>query len=69
MTTDDGYIIMLHRILYPKGIESGPTGRPVLIQHGLVESSADWLLNLTEKSIGKLRPSPSFSGYKVLNNM
>jgi len=47
VTTDDGYIILLHRIPYPKGVKSGPTGRPVLIQHGLVESSAALLIGFS----------------------
>ncbi len=54
VTTEDGYILMLHRIPYPKGQNSGPIGRPVLLQHGVIESSADWVLNPSEKSLGKL---------------
>jgi len=54
ITTDDDYILMLHRIPYPKGRKSGPTGSPVLIPHGLAESSADWLFLPSNKSLGKL---------------
>ena len=53
VTTDDGYILMLHRIPYPKARNSGPTGQPVFILHGIPDSSADWVLLPTEKSLGK----------------
>ena len=52
VTTDDGYILMLHRIPYPKARNSGPTGQPVFILHGIPDSSADWVLLPTEKSLG-----------------
>ncbi len=53
VTTDDDYILLLHRIPYPKGQTSGPVnGRPVFIQHGFAESSADWVLLPSEKSLG-----------------
>jgi len=60
VTTDDGYILMLHRIPYPKGQNSGSTGRPVLIQHGFLESSADWVLNPSEESLGKIETTSIF---------
>ena len=54
VTTQDGYILMLHRIPYPKGISSGVTGRPVFIQHGIIGSSADWLIPSSNTSLGKI---------------
>jgi len=55
VTTDDDYILMLHRIPYPKGRTSGPvTGRPVFVQHGFGESSADWVLLPSDKSLGEI---------------
>jgi len=36
--TEDGYLLTLHRI--PGGNDS----LPVLLQHGLLSSSADWVL-------------------------
>ncbi|KAK9875608.1 hypothetical protein WA026_009407 [Henosepilachna vigintioctopunctata] len=39
--TEDGYLLTLHRI---PGSKSGqPGGQPVLLQHGLLSSSADWV--------------------------
>ncbi len=43
---------MIHRIPYPKGRSYGPTGLPVFLHHGIAESSADWLLLPSNKSLG-----------------
>ncbi|CAG0903536.1 unnamed protein product [Darwinula stevensoni] len=52
VTTSDGYILDIHRI--PHG--SSGTGKgpriPVLIQHGLLCSSADWLVSGPGKALG-----------------
>ncbi|RWS07312.1 hypothetical protein B4U79_09367, partial [Dinothrombium tinctorium] len=42
VTTDDGYILTLHRIVNPchKG-----RAKPVLLQHGLLGSSVDFIIN------------------------
>lgn len=45
--TEDGYILTLYRI-------PGPPGSiPVFLQHGLLESSTDWLIPGKGKSLGK----------------
>ncbi|CAG0907624.1 unnamed protein product [Darwinula stevensoni] len=52
VTTSDGYMLDIHRI--PHG-SSGPGKRPripVLIQHGLLCSSADWLVSGPGKALG-----------------
>ena len=59
--TDDGYMVMLHRIPYQKGRNSGPTGRPILIQNGLLGSSADFILLPSEKSLGKIEKNCVFA--------
>ncbi|KAH8287886.1 hypothetical protein KR018_006369 [Drosophila ironensis] len=46
--TDDGYILTLHRIARP-----GAT--PVLLVHGLLDSSATWVLMGPNKGLGKLK--------------
>ncbi|CAG7718918.1 unnamed protein product [Allacma fusca] len=52
VTTADGYILTVHRI--PNGKNAAPAppeGRPVIwLQHGLLCSSADWLMNTREKA-------------------
>jgi len=45
VTTDDGYILELHRIGSNKK-------RPILLQHGLLGTSADWIINPTKDSLG-----------------
>eukprot|EP00794_Sanderia_malayensis_P012754 gene12754-14061_t len=51
VTTDDGYILSLQRI--PKGIKGVPSnGQTVFLQHGLVSSSADYVMNLPHESLG-----------------
>ncbi|XP_044254846.1 lipase 3-like [Tribolium madens] len=42
VTTEDGYILTIHRIPGPKTGERG--GQPVFLQHGLLSSSADWII-------------------------
>ncbi|KAF2074882.1 hypothetical protein CYY_003801 [Polysphondylium violaceum] len=52
-TTHDGYILRLFRI--PYGINgngsSTTTRRPVLLQHGLLDSSITWIINLPSQSL------------------
>lgn len=56
--TEDGYILKLHRIV-PKN----PNGRkPVLLAHGILATSADFLIMGSEYSIAYLL---SDSGYDV----
>lgn len=44
VTTEDGYILTLHRIPYGKNCDFNSTKGPVLLQHGLLSSSADWVI-------------------------
>jgi len=43
--TEDGYILTLHRIPYGRGGARRADRPPVLLQHGLLCSSADWVLS------------------------
>jgi lysosomal acid lipase/cholesteryl ester hydrolase len=62
--TDDGYILSMHRI--PFGKHSPPVDgvvRPaVYLQHGLLCSSADWVMGTPEKSLGYILAD---AGYDV----
>ncbi|KAI5641379.1 alpha/beta hydrolase fold domain-containing protein [Phthorimaea operculella] len=48
--TADGYYLTVHRVLLPNFIESASKGS-VLLHHGLLGSSADWLMLGAEKSL------------------
>lgn len=51
--TTDGYLLDCFRI--PYGRQSGPKpNKPVVfLQHGLLSSSADWIIGHTESALGK----------------
>ena len=52
--TEDGYILEMHRIPYGKGNLADKNGTlPVaFLMHGLISSSADWILAGPQKSLG-----------------
>lgn len=49
VTTEDGYINTLHRLL-PKG---PPSGKVVFLQHGLLGTSADYVMSSPKMSLGE----------------
>ena len=51
-TTADGYINTLHRI--PPSDKSKANGEVAYLQHGLLGTSADFVMGCPEKSLGKL---------------
>lgn len=46
VTTEDGYLLSLHRIPGKFG------SKPIFLQHGLLGSSADWIIPGKDKSLG-----------------
>ncbi|XP_076273451.1 lipase 1-like isoform X2 [Rhynchophorus ferrugineus] len=59
--TEDGYILNLHRI--PHGINTSDSSRPpVLLMHGLLSSSMDWIMPGPNKSLGLILAD---AGYDV----
>ena len=54
VTTDDGYILELHRIPYGKGQSSDPSikRRAVFVQHGFLNTDNVWLINPTNQALG-----------------
>ncbi|CAG2161896.1 unnamed protein product [Oppiella nova] len=45
VVTKDGYILGIHRIINTQYSHSNQTLKPLLLQHGLLGSSTDWLIN------------------------
>merc|ERR1719369_452446 len=63
VTTPDGYILALHRI--PHGISTGASASPrppILVIHGLLCSSADWVISTPSKGLGYMLAD---AGYDV----
>ncbi|KAL3082867.1 hypothetical protein niasHS_010669 [Heterodera schachtii] len=65
VTTEDGYVLQLHRIPYGRSgnghsaVPSSP--RPVFfLQHGLIASSADWVTNLPSQSLAFILADAGF---------
>jgi lysosomal acid lipase/cholesteryl ester hydrolase len=56
VVTRDGYILTLHRIPASRNeeeFERKRTKPAVLVNHGLLCSSADWVMGAPEKSLGE----------------
>ena len=63
--TRDGYILGVFRI--PYGRTSSTRGRPVLLQHGLLDAAVTWVMNFPDQSLGYILAD---TGYDVwLGNM
>ena len=45
VTTSDGYILELHRIVPTRPVDEDATKLPVILQHGLLADSSNWVLN------------------------
>jgi len=50
--TIDGYLLEVHRIPHGKNTKQYRKF-PVFLQHGIVASSADWIINGPSKALGK----------------
>ncbi|KRY58117.1 Gastric triacylglycerol lipase [Trichinella britovi] len=64
VVTEDGYILRIHRISNDKHTLNISRARkePVLLQHGLLQSSIDWVINFDNESLGYLLAD---AGYDV----
>lgn len=56
VTTEDNYILTVYRIPHGRNASRnvGTTKPPVFLQHGLLGSSAEWILASPENSLGML---------------
>jgi pimeloyl-ACP methyl ester carboxylesterase len=50
--TKDGYILGVFRIPYGRNRSSSLPGRPVLLQHGLLDAATTWVINFPDQSLG-----------------
>ncbi len=50
-TTEDGYVNTLHRI--PPPTSANNSGRTVFLQHGLLGTSADFVMGRPDRSLGE----------------
>ncbi|PSN34873.1 Lipase 3 [Blattella germanica] len=62
VTTEDGYVLQMHRIPHGKNQPPDESRPPVLVQHGLMSSSADWVIMGPGIAIGYLLAD---AGYDV----
>jgi len=66
VTTTDGYILLVHRIPYGKnGRGNGAARKPVLLQHGLVDSSFTWIFNVPGKGLGYILADAGFDVWMI----
>ncbi|XP_057376829.1 lipase member N-like [Daphnia carinata] len=59
VTTDDGYILELHRIP-AKPLNDGSPRKAVFLNHGVIESSGTWLVNPSSRSLPFLLADQSY---------
>ena len=51
VVTEDCYILEMHRIPHGKG-QTKANSKTILLVHGVLGSSADWVMGIPEKSLG-----------------
>ena len=67
VTTADGYTLTMHRITGRAGEANVTVGKPaVLVNHGLLCSSADWVMGSPDKSLGNYRVVRVVGDYPLL---
>uniref|UniRef100_A0A5S6R0U8 Lipase n=1 Tax=Trichuris muris TaxID=70415 RepID=A0A5S6R0U8_TRIMR len=62
IVTEDGYLLKMQRLSSKQHWDSGKIGEPVILQHGLLQSSIDWVINHPNQSLGYLLAD---AGYDV----
>ncbi len=57
VVTDDCYILEMHRIPHgknEKNLNRTEPKQPVFLQHGILSSSADWVMGKSDRYLGEL---------------
>uniref|UniRef100_A0A5S6PZ58 Lipase n=2 Tax=Trichuris muris TaxID=70415 RepID=A0A5S6PZ58_TRIMR len=54
LITEDGYILEIQHLSHKRYDGNDNLGEPVLLQHGLMRSSVDWIINHPNQSLGFL---------------
>ena len=68
VTTEDCYILEMHRIPHGKSKVKDNKTRPVVyLQHGLLGSSADWVMGSSDNSLGMILLTYLFNIYILMN--
>ncbi|CDW61280.1 gastric triacylglycerol lipase [Trichuris trichiura] len=62
VVTKDGYILTMQRLASTRDAGMNKTVEPVILQHGLLQSSVDWVINYPNQSLGFLLAD---AGYDV----
>lgn len=66
VTTHEGYLLTVHRIVNPL---SHVTGKPVMLMHGIFDTSATWILQNTGEHLGngstEQRPVGNMLGFEL----
>lgn len=52
MTTEDGYVLEMHRITGTNANPRPEGKQPILLMHGLLTSSIDWIITGPSKALG-----------------
>lgn len=68
VTTEDGYILLLHRVVpndFTDSVIYGQTRKPVIVNHGLVASSNNFFITSKELTSGESKYGDNF-GFSLL---
>lgn len=60
VTTQDGYVLTIQRIISPKHINNRAPKPAVLLQHGLLDASSTWVVNFPAQSLGFILADKGF---------
>eukprot|EP00742_Colponemidia_sp_Colp-10_P004165 GILJ01004444.1.p1 GENE.GILJ01004444.1~~GILJ01004444.1.p1 ORF type:complete len:441 (-),score=64.35 GILJ01004444.1:81-1370(-) len=67
ISTEDGYILTAFRIPHGRAGKNNAPAPPVLLQHGLLDSSVTWVFNTEEQSLGFILADKGYDVW-LLNN-